>query len=153
MNRENAKMQYAAIITLPYRKSTRHKSMSLMNRAASFAPFAALSGYDDMVREEARLTDTRHDLSEHEVEVLNQQLFRMYTDIRNGIIPTCSVTYFLPDTKKSGGSYHFFTAKVKSVDTVFQNLIFYGSSDVNNKRIPTISIPFHSLLTIQCVSA
>ena len=70
-----ARKQYDDIIDLPYAKSKQHH-MSLSDRAAQFAPFAALSGYDDMVQEEARLTDSRIDLSEEELDNLNHQLIK-----------------------------------------------------------------------------
>ena len=68
---------YGDIIDHPHWESPTHPPMSLYDRAAQFAPFAALSGYDDMIGEEARLVDNRIELSEEETEELNRKLSRM----------------------------------------------------------------------------
>ena len=76
--KQNAKKQYADIINLPYEKHKKHR-MPLCDRAAQFAPFAALSGYDAMIQEESRFTDSRSDLSEEEISELNR-IVNMYLD-------------------------------------------------------------------------
>ena len=78
--------------------------MSLHDRAAQFAPFAALSGYDDMVSEEARITDSEIELSDSMIEIINSVIADIGTMIENGGHPTVTVTYFKPDSHKSGGS-------------------------------------------------
>ena len=67
----NAERQYADIINLPHHVSKKRPQMNLIDRAASFAPFAALTGYDDAVKETARLTDTKLELDENTKEILN----------------------------------------------------------------------------------
>ena len=62
---------YADIIDLPHHQSPTRPHMSLYDRAAQFAPFAALTGYDDMVAEEARIVDNKIELSETEIDRLN----------------------------------------------------------------------------------
>ena len=148
MNDEKAEILYADIIDLPYRKSRRHTPMSNISRAAAFAPFAALSGYDDMVREQARLTDSKVDLSEYEIDRLNRQLCVISNAVQNGTFPLVTVTFFLPDAKKDGGSYLILSAKVKAVDPISQTLSLFSSSDTSSKRTTPLSIPFSHLLSI-----
>ena len=104
---------YDDIINLPHHVSERHPQMSMYNRAAQFAPFAALTGHDSAITEAARLTDAKQELSESEAEVLNRKL--AYLQSLDEKL-TISVTYFVPDEKKEGGSYHTATGIVKSVE-------------------------------------
>ena len=96
---------YADIIDHPHWQSPTRPHMSLYDRAAQFAPFAALTGYDDMVSEEARLVDNKIELSEGEIELLNQKLNLLNDVIFDGVHPTVSITYFVPEKMKNGGKY------------------------------------------------
>ena len=95
--------KYDDIISLPHHESTKHPKMPALNRAAQFLPFAALAGHDAAVRETARQTDNKIELDESRKEELNEhlQLLREYLVQK----PQVSITYFVPDTKKEGGSY------------------------------------------------
>lgn len=104
---------YDDIINLPHHVSERHPQMSMYNRAAQFAPFAALTGHDSAITEAARLTDAKQELSESEAEVLNRKLAYLQSLDEK---PAISVTYFVPDDKKEGGSYHTATGIIKSVE-------------------------------------
>ena len=104
------KHPYDDIIDLPHHVSERHPQMSMYNRAAQFAPFAALTGHNAAITEAARLTEAEEELSESDAEVLNRKLQSLDEK------PTISVTYFVPDDKKEGGSYHTATGIVKSVE-------------------------------------
>lgn len=104
---------YDDIINLPHHVSERHPQMSMYNRAAQFAPFAALTGHDSAITEAARLTEAEEELSESDAEVLNRKLAYLQSLDEK---PTISVTYFVPDDKKEGGSYHTATGIVKSVE-------------------------------------
>lgn len=104
---------YDDIINLPHHVSERHPQMSMYNRAAQFAPFAALTGQDSAITEAARLTEAEEELSESDAEVLNRKLAYLQSLDEK---PTISVTYFVPDDKKEGGSYHTATGIVKSVE-------------------------------------
>ena len=105
------KFPYEDIINLPHHELTTRQRMPRINRAASFAPFAALTGYDDAVRETARLTSERIELDEGTKEVLNDKL-RIALD-KADEQPEISITYFLPDTRKSGGAYVTVKAVIK----------------------------------------
>ena len=104
---------YDDIINLPHHVSERHPQMSMYNRAAQFAPFAALTGHDSAITAAARLTEAEEELSESDAEVLNRKLAYLQSLDEK---PTISVTYFVPDDKKEGGSYHTATGIVKSVE-------------------------------------
>ena len=97
---------YADIIDLlPHHQSATRPHMSLYDRAAQFAPFAALTGYDDMVKEEARYVGQQIELGEASIELLKQKLTLIADVIEDGTKPTVSITYFEPDTMKAGGKY------------------------------------------------
>ena len=96
-------MNYDDIINLPHHVSERHPHMPVSDRAAQFAPFAALTGYGDVIRETARLTEARPELSEDERAEMDQTLRAVLnTQGKNAEIV---VTYFAPDARKSGGAY------------------------------------------------
>ena len=96
--------------------------MSMHDRAAQFSPFAALVGYDDAVAETARLTDSREELTEDEMFELNVNLNRLLDSLDEQ--PEISVTYFVPDEKKSGGKYVEKLGVVRIYDSYSQELVF-----------------------------
>ena len=106
--------KYKKIINRKHHISVNRPQMSLLDRAAQFSPFAALTGYDDAVEETARLTDTRLELSEDMKTVLNEKM-QMILDNADSE-PVVTITYFVPDKKKSGGAYVDITGIVKEID-------------------------------------
>ena len=96
--------------------------MSMSDRAAQFSPFAALVGYDDAVAETARLTDSRAVLTEDEMSELNANLNRLIDSLDEQ--PQISVTYFVPDEKKSGGRYAEKVGTVRIFDSYANELVF-----------------------------
>ena len=86
----------------------------MYNRAAQFAPFAALTGYDAAITEAARLTDAELELSESEAEVLNRKLEYILQNLKDNI--PVEIIYFLPDDKKAGGSYRIKAGCIKDFD-------------------------------------
>jgi len=94
---------YEDIVNLPHRKSPTRKPMPISDRAAQFAPFAALTGHDAAIEETARRTEKRIELDEYEKEELNFRL--MWIQQLIDTLPGVSITYFVPDSKKSGGEY------------------------------------------------
>lgn len=99
------------------------------DRAAQFAPFAALTGYDAAVDEAARLTDSRRELTEDGINELNARLCEL-TDILSEL-PETEITYFLPDMKKSGGCYVTRRGAVRIIDSYENTLVF-----TDGERIP-----------------
>lgn len=93
--------RYYDIMDLPHHVSMRRPHMSMPNRAAQFSPFAALTGYEDSIRETARLTDARIELDECAKAALDAKLQAIQS---NPNMPV-SITYFVPDTRKAGGAY------------------------------------------------
>ena len=125
---------YADIINLPHHQSASRPHMSLYDRAAQFAPFAALTGYDDMVNEEARYVDQQIEQDEASLELLNQKLTLIADVIEDGTKPTVSITYFELDERKAGGKYITATEKIKKIDPVARKLILMktvGSAGMN----------------------
>ena len=161
LNTQNAKKVYADIIDLSHHQSATRPHMSLHDRAAQFAPFAALSGYDDMVTETARLTDTEIELSDSEIEIelsdseieiINSVIAEIASLTENGAHPTVSVTHFIPDPHKHGGRYEPFTGVVKRVDPIKKQLIFYGSDSTEDKTVPTIDVDLAKVIHIAVIS-
>lgn len=104
---------YDDIIHLPHHVSKRHPQMSLYNRATQFAPFAALTGYEEAIIETARLTAPKVDMMEDNQQLLDRKLALLFHSLREQ--PTVSITYFQPDKKKSGGQYLTVTGVIKSI--------------------------------------
>ena len=112
--------------------------MSMLDRAAQFSPFAALVGYDDAVAETARLTDSRAVLTEDEMFELNANLNRLLDRLDEQ--PEISVTYFVPDERKSGGKYVDKVGVVRIFDSYSQELVFMDKSRISIKDIISIKI-------------
>ena len=122
-NQPDPREMYADIIDLPHHQSAKHKHMSLHDRAAQFAPFAALVGYDEMVDEEARLTDSRIDPGESDLDRLDR-IFRVLSgQLSAGHRLEVSVLVFVPDSRKAGGRYETVTGRVKRLDRAARKLI------------------------------
>ena len=128
--------EYDDIINLPHHVSKKHPPMSKEIRAAQFAPFAALTGYDDQVKETARLTNERKELAEGLKLVINEKIKKIQAEIN--LKPEIEVTYFIPDLKKQGGKYVTVKGHVKKVDEYKQLIIF------EDKR----EIPFQEIIEI-----
>ena len=112
--------QYDDIINLPHYVSPTRPRMSMIDRAAQFSPFAALTGYDAAIKETGRLTDQRIELSEDSRAALDRKQQLLVECLADH--PEVSVTYFIPDERKSGGAYVTVTGSVKKVDD-YQRLL------------------------------
>ena len=116
--------------------SARHAPMRRWDRAAQFAPFAALSGFDETVQEAGRLTQAQIELAENEREALNAALVRLAARLPEQ--PEVRLTYFQPDAKKSGGTYRTILTRVRRLDANAQVLVLTDGT----------RIPFDALLSI-----
>ena len=132
MNEANSN-QYDDIINLPHHVSTVHAHMSLHDRAAQFLPFAALTGYEDAIKETGRLTKERISLSESEIESLNERLHILSQEQYSQ--PKISVTYFVPDEKKEGGAYETVEGYVKRIDEYRRVLIMADGLQISMEDI------------------
>ena len=119
---------YSDIINLPHHVSKNHPQMSREARAAQFAPFAALTGYDDVIHETARLTDEQVELEEYDSERLNRKFAELMTILDDH--PEITVSYFLPDERKAGGSYTTVSGTVKKIDTYEHLMIFDDGNEI-----------------------
>ena len=106
--------QYDDIINLPHHVSATRPQMSMINRAAQFSLFAALTGYDAVIRKIGRLTDRRVELSEDRRVDLDKKQQLLSDSLAEH--PEVSVTYFIPDERKVGGAYVTVTGNVKKFD-------------------------------------
>ena len=129
---------YDDIIDLPHPISKKHPRMPIRDRAAQFAPFAALVGYDDAVEETARVTDSMIEQSEEAKAELDRTLSRLSAIISSK--PRVAVTYFLPDERKSGGEYKIHEGELKSLDNHSLCLQFADGKKIFYDKIANITI-------------
>ena len=133
---ENISHKYDDIINLPHHVSKKHPQMSLHDRAAQFSPFAALTGHKAAINEAARLTDKKQILSEDVIAKLNEQLNLIKENI--GTNQTVTITYFVPDDKKSGGAYISHTGVVKKIDEYNHTVILTDKTVIPIEQISEI---------------
>lgn len=113
---------FSDIINLPHFVSSKRPQMSMMSRAAQFSSFAALSGYEDEVDEVARLTDSLKDMTEDDQDELNKAFCSLMESESER--PLVTVSYFKPDSKKSGGKYLTYTGNFRFYDEAERKLKF-----------------------------
>lgn len=116
---------YDDILYLPHPTSKTHPRMSRQDRAAQFSPFAALTGYEDTVKETARLTEERPILTEDEMAELDFQL-RLAMELNTEV----TVTWFRPDSRKSGGSYVTAAGRIRKADKIQRVLIMDNGAQI-----------------------
>lgn len=114
-------MKYDDIINMPHHRSKKHPPMPIIDRAAQFSPFAALTGHEAAIKETARLTDRKIELDEYEIATLDERLQQLRAKVKD--FPEITVTYFQPDAKKAGGEYLTITDQVKKIDEYGKCLI------------------------------
>ena len=120
---------YEDIINLPHHVSKTRPQISMLDRAAQFSPFAALTGYDAAIKETGRLTDEKIEMDEDRKTALDMKQTYLIEMLDEQ--PEISITYFLPDTKKSGGAYVTVTGNLKRFDEYERLLIL-----TDGKKIP-----------------
>lgn len=126
---------YLDIINLPHHESHTRKKMSLNDRAAQFAPFAALSGHGEEMAEVARLTSDYSSLSNELIEEINikLQMIKYHLNSMN-----FKIVYFEKDLRKKGGKYKIFEGKVKEIDEFYKVLILEDDTVIKIKSIVEI---------------
>ena len=115
------KTPYDDIIDLPHHVSRNHPPMPMLDRAAQFAPFAALTGYGAAVRETARLTAERRELSPQDAEELDRRLAALIARLPDR--PEVTVELFVPDDRKAGGAYVTVTGRVRHISVSEKTLV------------------------------
>ena len=131
--------KYDDIINLPHYISKKHPQMSMEERAAQFAPFAALVGYEDAVEETARITTKRIELNEEEKNILDMKLQMLDEQMQVQIHPNITIMYFVPDLKKDGGKYIKISGIVKRIDEYKQLIILDDKTEISINEIISIS--------------
>lgn len=122
------KFPYEDIVDLPPHISKKHPQPTMLERAARFAPFAAITGYEEMVLEEARVTDERVELDEGTLSLLNEKLNMIQEFLDEE--PEIKILYFEPDKMKSGGAYVTATGVVKRIDEYEQLVIMTDGTKI-----------------------
>ena len=120
--------RYDDIIDMPHHVSNNRPHMSMSDRAAQFAPFAALTGFGAAITEAGRQTDERIPLGETDLEALNEKV----RDVMRRAFqhPLITVTYFVPDSKKAGGTYKVYTGNVRTVSEFDRVIIFEDGTKI-----------------------
>lgn len=131
MNNYNG--EYEDIINLPRHISKKHPQMSLEVRSAQFAPFSALTGYDEQIQETSRITNKKKGINEEMKMILDEKLQIIQQEINKK--PKITVTYFIPDSKKDGGKYATITGKVIKIDKFKQLIILENKIEIPIKEI------------------
>lgn len=135
---EDTMHKYGDIINLDHYVSIKHSQMSIMNRAAQFAPFAALTGYSDEISEASRIVDNKLELDDDNINDLNKKLLIINNNIKNK--PKVSIIYFVPDKKKKGGKYINIINNIRKIDLINDKIIFINKSKINISNIIKINI-------------
>ena len=125
--------KYDKIINLPHHVSSTRPHMSMIDRAAQFSPFAALTGYDAAVKETARLTEQKIELEEYEKVALDQRILLLQDHLKD--FPEVTITYFVPDERKDGGKYVSITGAVKKIDTYEKQIVLLDKSKIPIENI------------------
>ena len=128
--------EYDDIINLPHHVSKTRQPMSMLERAAQFSPFQALTGYGAAIKETARLIDEKSELGEEDLSALNVKL-RILTDHLEES-PEVSFVCFQPDERKAGGSYVSVTGKVRKIDGIKGVIIFQNDEKIQIENIVNI---------------
>ena len=129
---------YDDIINLPHHVSQKHPQMSMQDRAAQFAPVAALTGHGAAIRETERETTRQAELDEDELELLDSQLRYLQNHLEEQ--PEVTITYFEPDRKKEGGSYTEIHGKVRKIDLVERFVQMVDKQQIPIDRILEIAV-------------
>ncbi len=135
---------YDDIINLPHHVSKTHPHMSLADRAAQFSPFAALTGYEEAIKEAGRIVDEKSELSEEEKEEINRKLNYLNEHKKENIQIT--ITYFLKDMKKNGGSYRQITSNLKRLDEIEKTILLADNTILRIDDIRKIQSPLFDTL-------
>lgn len=133
----NDEHKYDDIINLEHHVSKVHKQMSLENRSAQFAPFAALTGYEDEVKETERTTEEKIEIDEEWRAILDEKIQLIQGKIKEQ--PKIEITYFIPDNKKQGGKYQKVIGNIKQIDNYNKDIILTNGIRITIDEIIDIS--------------
>ena len=136
------KDSYEDIIGLEHHQSKTHPHMSIHDRAAQFAPFSALTGHGAAIAETARLTEHEIELDEYVMEKIDEELRWLAENLESK--PRVTITYFVPDEHKEGGSYEHVTGYLKKLDSIGHLMIVVDDNGaetvIDTRRIYDIDL-------------
>lgn len=127
---------YTDILAIEHNDSKKHKRMSMTDRAAQFSPFAALTGYEDSIRETGRETTEKKILSEERREEINRMIHYLLDNKETEF----NITYFIKDEKKEGGRYQEDIATLKKYIEEESSLLLSSGTKINLEDIYDISL-------------
>ena len=130
--------KYADKINLPHHVSTKHPQMALIDRAAQFAPFAALTGYSDAIDETVRTTDEMLIIDDNLKCIIDQKLNYIKLNIQKNIY--VKIIYFVKDLKKSGGKYFISNGLVTKIDEYKKSILLDSGEKINIENIYDIQL-------------
>ena len=147
--------RYGDILDHPYPFPQRHARMPVEDRAAQFASFAALNGYEEAVEEEARLTEREVDLDDSVREAINQTLVEAEEQLMRGGTVRLSVTWFQPDARKEGGAYRTAAGRLKKIDH-YRQVVWLekgtsGNQPESEKMGGDISVNFPQICSVELI--
>lgn len=128
---------YEDVIYLPHHTSKKRPQMPLSQRASIFAPFSALTGYEDKIKEEQRVVKRKIELTSEEQELLNQKFVLIWNCYRNQEV---MITYFVKDPKKMGGIYLNIVTKIRRLDPILQCFILQDKRKIKLSDIIDIQL-------------
>lgn len=127
MKKYNDTHKYGDIINLPHHISPKRARMSRHDRAAQFSPFAALTGHDAAIKETSRLTEEKPEIDEYKKQELNEKLLMILENIQ---VYSVSITYFVADERKAGGTFVSAIGNVKKIDSYGQIVIMEDGTQI-----------------------
>ena len=136
--------KYDEILSLPHHVSKTRPQMPMSDRAAQFAPFAALTGYDSAIKETGRLTDERIELDEEALTALDMK-YQLLMDALNEA-PEVTITYFQPDERKAGGKYVSAVGAVKKIDDFERRIAMQDGAKIPMDDVLSIEGELFSVL-------
>lgn len=131
--------KYDDIINMPHYRSKKRPAMSMENRAAQFAPFAALTGHGAAIEETARLTDVQIELDENSRQELGHRMAYLFSNLQQH--PTVTFTHFVKDDKKAGGAYVMTTGTIKKTDESSNSLTLKDGHTIKLANIIAVDGP------------
>ena len=134
------KGKYDDIYLMPHHVSKKHPRMTIEARSAQFAPFSALTGYEDLIEETSRINEEKKELSEDEKDELDRKIIEISKRLDLGENISLSVTYFKEDLKKTGGKYINYTGKLKKINKYKHEIIFEDCNRIDVNKICNIII-------------
>lgn len=130
--------KYDDILCMQRPVSEKHKPMSMLARAAQFAPFAALNGYDDAIAEESMETEAEIDMGDEQKEQIGHVFLKLHQRIGEGEKPVIRITYFVKDAVKNGGKYRNEKKELVKIKLDQKTLIFGDGTNVSLNQIKEI---------------